>query len=275
MFKPQLGASLHTLGHVIDEELSVLIANSKIKTLELLQWSFNENPSVTRKCVKILSAAGIKTVSIHADFWGGLDISAPDQERRERSVRNAFDTSDLAAELGASMIVIHSNDDKITPDNRRIRKKHAMDSIRRIAAKCEEREQRLAIELLPGTCLGNHYEELVELAGDLPRKTVGFCIDTNHLDKNPSLLPETVKALRGRIFNTHLSDYDGIDEKHWLPGTGVINWKNFMASLDETGYSGPFNFECIFRNNETSKERISMIEGSYEKLIKESGEVND
>lgn len=268
MFKPELGASLQTLGHVIDEELAALIIDSKIKTLEILQWSFNENYSGARRCINKLSASGIELVSVHADFWGGLDISAPEAERREKSVRNAFAAGDLAEEIGAKILVIHSNDDKITPDNRKIRKKHAADSIRRIAEKCAERSQRLAIELLPGTCLGNHYEELAELAGDLPRETVGFCIDTNHLEKNHDLLPGTVKALQGRIFNTHLSDYDGIDEKHWLPGSGVIEWGKFMDSLEEVRYSGPLNFECIFRNNETPQQRISMIEESYNNIVK-------
>jgi len=268
MFKPELGASLQTLGHVIDEELADLIIDSKIKTLELLQWSFNENSSGARRCINKLSASGIKTVSVHADFWGGLDISAPEAERRERSVRNAFAAGGLAVEIGAEILVIHSNDDKITPDNRKTRKKHAADSIRRIAEKCTERSQLLAIELLPGTCLGNHYEELAELAGDLPRETVGFCVDTNHFDKDHALLPETVKALRGRIFNTHLSDYDGSEERHWLPGRGVIDWEKFIDSLEEIRYPGPLNFECIFRNNETPQERISMIEESYDNIMK-------
>ena len=269
MFKPQLGASLHTLGHVIDEKLTALIIDSEIKTLELLQWAFTENPAKTRACMKRLSEAGIKTVSIHADFWGGLDISSPEPERRNKSVLNVFDTCELAAEFGADIIVIHSNDDKITAENRKIRKKYAKDSIRRIAEKCAEKGKRLAIELLPGTCLGNHYEELVELAEDLPSETTGLCIDTNPLMDKPFMLSETVKALGKRIFNTHLSDYDGIDEKHWLPGTGVIDWEKFIRSLKETDYTGPLNFECIFRNNETSEERISMIEKSYNKLLKE------
>lgn len=266
MINPQLGASLHTLAHAADKNLADLVINSKIKSVELLQWSFNENRNGTEKCIEKLAAAGIKIASVHADFWGGLDISAPEPDRREKSVRNAFAASDIAKSFGAGMLVVHSNDDRITAENRATRKKHAADSIRRIAEKCAERSQKLAIELLPGTCLGNHYEELVELAGDLPRETVGFCIDTNHLDKAPELLSETVKALRGRIFNTHLSDYDGIDERHWLPGKGVVDWKAFMDSIEETGYSGPLNFECIFRNNETPQQRISMIEKSFDKI---------
>jgi len=270
MFKPQLGASLHTLGDVINEKLTALIIGSEIKTLELLQWAFTENPAKTRACIEKLSEAGIKTVSIHVDFWGGLDISSPEPARRKKSLLNAFDTCELAAGLGANIIVIHSNDDKITPENRKIRKKHAKNSIRRIAEKCAEKGQRLAIELLPGTCLGNHYEELLELAEDLPHETIGFCIDTNHLMDKHFMLSETVKALGKRIFNTHLSDYDGVDEKHWLPGTGVIDWKKFITALDETAYEGPLNFECIFRNDETPEERISMIEESYKKLIESS-----
>ena len=31
-----------------------------------------------------------------------------------------------------------------------------------------------------------------------------------------------MKALKHNIITTHLSDYDGVDERHWLPGEGIV-----------------------------------------------------
>lgn len=45
----------------------------------------------------------------------------------------------------------------------------------------------------------------------------------------------------------HVSDYDGIDEKHWLPGQGIVNWPEVIQALIETGYDGPFMMEVNFR----------------------------
>jgi sugar phosphate isomerase/epimerase len=35
-----------------------------------------------------------------------------------------------------------------------------------------------------------------------------------------------------------------VDEKHWLPGKGVLNWPALMQALREIDYKGPFTYEC-------------------------------
>ena len=44
-----------------------------------------------------------------------------------------------------------------------------------------------------------------------------------------------------------MSDYDLVDERHWLPGEGKINWKNVMAALEKIGYGGSFMYEISYR----------------------------
>ncbi|MQY78678.1 MAG: hypothetical protein GH151_05700 [Bacteroidetes bacterium] len=50
------------------------------------------------------------------------------------------------------------------------------------------------------------------------------------------------------IVTVHMSDYDGIDERHWLPGDGIINWTNVISELVKNEYQGPFMFETSRRN---------------------------
>jgi sugar phosphate isomerase/epimerase len=60
----------------------------------------------------------------------------------------------------------------------------------------------------------------------------------------------------------HMSDYDFVDEKHWLPGWGDNNWNNIILSLIEAGYDGPFMYEVI--------KPFTSIEGlkdNYENLM--------
>ena len=45
------------------------------------------------------------------------------------------------------------------------------------------------------------------------------------------------------VATTHLSDYDGVDERHWLPGQGVVPWKQVFLGLQKAGYRGPYLFE--------------------------------
>ena len=70
---------------------------------------------------------------------------------------------------------------------------------------------------------------------------VPICFDVNHLlgDTHEAFL----NALAPHIATTHLSDYDGIDERHWLPGEGIVPWKDIFVGLMQNGYRGPFLFE--------------------------------
>jgi sugar phosphate isomerase/epimerase len=39
------------------------------------------------------------------------------------------------------------------------------------------------------------------------------------------------------------SVHDGVDERHWLPGKGIIDFKLIILGLQAKGYKGPWMFE--------------------------------
>ena len=75
-------------------------------------------------------------------------------------------------------------------------------------------------------------------------------------------LVQMVHHLGGRLLTLHLSDYDGVDEQHALPGKGVLNWAAFMGAPRDVGYSGPYNYECEIRGD-TAEERIAVLEQNW------------
>ena len=115
------------------------------------------------------------------------------------------------------------------------------------------------------TCLGNSLEELHDLLDGLDPDVAGICLDTNHGMDRPQDLPGIVRRLGTRLTTLHLSDYDGIDEKHELPGKGVLDWKAFLAALDEIDYQGPFNYECSVEGD-TLEEKIRALEENFDWL---------
>ena len=46
-----------------------------------------------------------------------------------------------------------------------------------------------------------------------------------------------------KIASLHISDFDGIDERHRLPGEGINKWNELFAILEKVGYSGPMMYE--------------------------------
>ena len=66
-------------------------------------------------------------------------------------------------------------------------------------------------------------------------------LDVNHLLFEPHA--EFLKALGGKIATVHISDYDFVNERHWLPLEGNIDWAELMKGLDDIGYNGAFMYE--------------------------------
>ena len=96
------------------------------------------------------------------------------------------------------------------------------------------------VENLPRTCLGNTSTELLEIINRIDNTAI--CFDVNHLLIEPQVT--FVKNTKGKIQNTHMSDYDRKNERHWLPGEGVIDWTELLSALVESGYEGLFIYEA-------------------------------
>ena len=107
---------------------------------------------------------------------------------------------------------------------------------------------QLLIEDLPRTCLGNTSTEMKYILQQVDT-AVGVCFDSNHLLQESSV--HFAKELGKEIGSLHISDYDGVDEKHWLPGRGIVDWKGVVETLVEEGYDGVFMFEVsVFQHYE-------------------------
>ena len=49
-----------------------------------------------------------------------------------------------------------------------------------------------------------------------------------------------------KIVTTHVSDYDFVNERHWLPGEGKIDWQELLSTFKAVEYSGPWLYEMSF-----------------------------
>ncbi|MBR5679024.1 MAG: sugar phosphate isomerase/epimerase, partial [Clostridia bacterium] len=97
----------------------------------------------------------------------------------------------------------------------------------------------LCLENQPRTCLCRTSDEMLVFLSAIPDLCVVF--DTNH-----SLTEDNVHYIRAvgeKIVSLHISDYDFIDEKHWLPLKGKNDWSGIVAALEEVGYAGRFLYE--------------------------------
>jgi sugar phosphate isomerase/epimerase len=207
----------------------------------------------------------IRVMSVHGIFGTAYDLSSLDPAVNGRALEEMKVAVTLAEELSAPLVVVHASAEPIAPGERSLRIARAKQALAEVAAMCQKPGIRVALELLPRTCLGNTLDELLLLLDGLDAATAGVCLDVNHMMDRYRDLPEMVHALGRRLITLHLSDYDGVDEKHLLPGQGVIDWAAFMTALRASGYRGPYNYECKL-DATTVQERIGLLEHNFEWL---------
>lgn len=189
---------------------------------------------------KTAAENGLTVWSIHLPFSAEKDISLGDDAMREAFLAECEELMKLAASHGVQVAVIHPSSEPIEDADRPARFARSYESLMRLAKFAKSVGMRLAVEDLPRTCLCRHSDEMLRMLDG--NDDLFICFDTNHLliQRNEDF----IKAVGSRIITLHVSDYDFVDERHWLPGKGKVDWKAVITLLEETGYNGPWMSEA-------------------------------
>lgn len=215
------------------------MAQAGIKTMELsfsrremcesLDWKRHE---------ELAKTYGIELWSYHLPF-GKDDPSNPDAELRKKTVQFLSELIRKVSDIGVQTFVIHgcSGMNYVVPRAQRIA--YAKESLARIAEVAQSSGAVIAVENQPTIGLGRTYEEMLDvLSAD---RRLRFCLDVNHLLLETA--SEYVPMVADRLHTIHISDYDFKNERHWMPGEGLIDWQALIALLKEHNYRGPFLYE--------------------------------
>lgn len=188
--------------------------------------------------VDAIEAEGLRVWSVHLPFGEGWDVAHFCEEERDAVVQSLKRVIECTAPWRPRVYVLHGCLEPVAPEQRPVRIARSIQSLRELDTFCQRFGARIALEDLPRSCLANTSLETraMMLAADVP-----ICFDVNHLlgDSHAAFL----SLLATHCVTTHLSDYDGIDERHWLPGEGIVPWKEVFTGLLSAGYRGPFLFE--------------------------------
>lgn len=199
------------------------------------------------EALRLSQQYGVELWSFHLPFapFSEIDISVP--ELREGTVEYFKTLIRKGTDIGIKVFVIHPSGEPIPDSERRMRMETSKKSLKELAQYTKTMGAVIAVEDLPRTCLGRNSEEILELIS--ADESLRVCFDTNHLLSES--IPHFIKSVGDKIITTHVSDYDFIDEKHWLPFEGKIDWKETAEALKDIGYSGPWLYELGFKAPET------------------------
>lgn len=188
---------------------------------------------------KASEVSGVRINSYHLPFKGSYTISDPDEGRRLEVVENNIRLIGLAASVGAGYMVVHPSTEPIAEEDRALHMEQSKKSLRAMADAAQRVGAVIAVEDLPRTCLGRDVADMKELLSADSRLRV--CFDVNHLLRGTH--EEFVRELGDKIVTLHISDYDFVDECHFVPGVGKIDWRSLVELLEGIDYNGVFLYE--------------------------------
>ena len=234
----------------VDEALMRDFAEAGVAAMELSpHWQRYDEVDYA-KVRRLADGYGVELWSYHLQFYPIIDISVADPEVRKYSLDRLRGQMEKAADIGIKRLVIHPSKEPIADADRSEFMKRSKESLGVLANEAERLGAVLAVEDLPRTCLGHNSAEMKELLS--ADKRLRCCFDTNHIVGEAG--QDFIRAIGERIITLHVSDYDFVDERHWLPGEGKVDWSALIAALGDVGYGGVWMYEVDFKPSATAKE---------------------
>ena len=270
MFNYGLGTSLSSLCNtLLERDLLKALRNSKVQTFELNahMFDYDYDGAIRREFKAMLADTGKKVISFHIPFSGIDDLSNPDETTRKWATSRFRAHYPVIREFGCKFIVLHPSTEIRTnvKAERDERINCLRKSLREVEGELKELNVQLALEFLPRLCIGNKLADMDQILEGMDLNIFGVCFDVNHIMNQYPLIPEITRKLGKRLFTTHISDYNGIDECHWLPGMGVIDWQGFVEALRDIDYRGPFNYEIKIQEGNCER-RVRTLEENFTRI---------
>ncbi|MCD6361698.1 MAG: sugar phosphate isomerase/epimerase [Armatimonadetes bacterium] len=262
--KRPLGVSTTLLEKEFEPKLLGEVAARGITHLELFVSpgiSYFDRDEAVHALVAEAGRHGLTFWSIHAPFGPATDLSNPEELARRAAVQAVVRALEIGVMTGAELVVIHAGLALGDEEEVRFRRRQSIRSINELCKLSSQRGLGLAVEYLAtnGRGLGISSADLLDLFSVVDG-TPGVCMDTNHANLGEPL-NDAMRALGERIQTLHISDNDGIVERHLMPGEGTIDWSGFTRILDDIGYAGPLMYEAS-NSGDGVPERLDLVVSS-------------
>ena len=233
---------LSTCAKILCEDLFKQYHESGISMMEI---SLDPEEYANLNCQQIQKWAkeyDIKLWSYHLPFSPFTEIDISNKDICKKTISYFEELIKKGSDIGIDKFIVHPSGEPISDEERDGRMNCAKESLVRLSEIAKRNGAVICVENLPRSCIGKNSDEILELVS--VDENLEVCFDTNHLlAENPV---DFIHKIGKKIVTTHVSDYDFVNERHWLPGEGKTDWQAILNALDEIGYNGAWLYEVSF-----------------------------
>ncbi len=184
---------------------------------------------------ELVRDAGLTLDNIHAPFWHSNYLWVEAQTEKDVIWRELMDALSFCARHHIPVMVMHLSAGKTPPPPNQSGLKLIRDMV------CQAEDMGVTIAMENAEDYGNHYLEFV--FSDIQSPNLGFCYDSSHDFIAMEFRGKALQKWGKLLAATHISDNQGINDDHLLPGRGTINWDNVVKQFSKTSFKGTFMLE--------------------------------
>ncbi len=234
---------LSTCNKALDEEFFSNCAKAGVGGIEISHTLKDYETMDFDMLYNLSKKYGVELWSFHLPFapFDLIDLSKPSLAEQTIEIYKGLITK--ANGVGIKVFTVHPSGEPVEDDERQARIQCSKNSLDKLCKWASKLGCIIAVENVPRSCLGNCSKEILEIISG--NEDLRVCFDTNHL-----LVENVVDFIRNvgkKIITTHISDYDFMNERHWLPGEGGLDWNAIVDAFEEVGYNGYWLYEIDFK----------------------------
>lgn len=234
----------HYFGYEFDFETRTrLIAQAGFDST-MLWWGDEDFIPLSKadqaRCVR---SAGLKIENVHAPYGGIVGLWADDPAVVEEARRAYCRYLEECAALQIPMMVIHGLPQEPVENDQ-----NGLKSFEILLERANELGITLAVE---NTIEDARFECLLDQG--IPQG-LKWCYDSSHdwiYSREPTRL---LKRYAHALACLHLSDNDGLGDRHWLPGEGKVAFERIAQILRDHGFCGQWSLEVFPQGLEESAQ---------------------
>ncbi|HUY51431.1 MAG TPA: sugar phosphate isomerase/epimerase family protein [Streptosporangiaceae bacterium] len=196
-----------------------------------------------QELARTLAGLGMRVVSVNPSF-ADINLISTNPEIREISARQLIANIELAADLGASFVVlIPGRRHALAPAPDEAARAVLDRGLARLVSRAEELGITIALENSPYGYLGRA-ADLIEIVDRWrsPRLRITYDVANALAIEDPA---EGVRRIGARLALAHVSDTWREKWAHTSVGRGEVDFAGFAQALAEAGFGGPTVYELV------------------------------
>ena len=198
----------------------------------MLWWEDESFPYFNDKktFVSMAREFGLGVDNIHLPYDDCNLLWSDNIADREKHINQVLKWLDGCKESGADKVVMHTNRSSISSlsNGNSVDFGKGYKSFEKIVFLAEDIKIKIAIE----NTKQFRYTDFI--LTEFKSNYLGFCYDSSHDFINGESKGEILKKWKDRLFCVHLSDNDGLEDRHWLPKKGIVDFKSIVDIIKET-----------------------------------------